>query len=120
MEEMKTEAFRARMREGPNMVVTVMPNGEMGMGRSLGLWFVFLLVVAQFGAYIASRTLPSGTHYLQVFRVVGATTFIGLAGGMWHMSIWYRRSWTLALKDTVDSLVYALLMAGVFGWLWPR
>lgn len=26
--------------EGPVMVMTVMPNGVMGMGRSLRLWFV--------------------------------------------------------------------------------
>jgi len=26
----------------------------------------------------------------------------------------------LAIKETIDGLVYGLLTAGVFGWLWPR
>jgi hypothetical protein len=35
------------------------------------------------------------------------------------MSIWYKRSWTTALKSSIDGLVYALATAGIFGWLWP-
>jgi hypothetical protein len=120
MEEMKTEAFRAKIREGPRMVVTVMPTGDLGMGRALVLWFVYLVVVAIFGAYITSRALPPGAEYMRVFQISGATMFASLALGLWHLTIWYHRSTTLAIKDTVDSLVYALLMAGVFGWLWPR
>lgn len=119
MKEYGTEEFRAKLREGPNMMLTVMPNEAAGMGRPLVLWFIYLLVIAQFGAYIASRTLPAGTDYMQVFRVVGATTFVGLAGGLWQMSIWYRRSWVTTVKATIDALAYALLMAGVFGWMWP-
>lgn len=118
-EEMKSEAYRARLREGPNMLLTVMPNAEMGMGKQLAQWFVFLLVVAVFGAYIASRTLPPGADYLRVFQLVGATTFAAFGLGLWELSIWYRRSWSLTLKGTFDALLYGLLMAGVFGWLWP-
>lgn len=119
MKEYGTEEFRTKLREGPNVILTVMPNEATGMGRQLLLWFIYLLVIAQFGAYIASRTLPAGTDYMQVFRVVGATTFIGLAGGLWQMPIWYRRSWATTIKSTIDALAYALLMAGVFGWMWP-
>jgi hypothetical protein len=51
---------------------------------------------------------------------VGATAFIGHAAALWQMSIWYHRAWTTTIKSTVDGLIYALLTAGVFGWLWPR
>ena len=27
---------------------------------------------------------------------------------------------TTTIKGTVDGLIYALLTAGTFGWLWPR
>ena len=54
-----------------------------------------------------------------MFRFVGATAFIGYALALWEMSIWFYRSWTTTLKSTVDSLVYAFLTAGTFGWLWP-
>jgi hypothetical protein len=34
-------------------------------------------------------------------------------------SIWYHRAWSSTIKSVVDGFVYALLTAGVFGWLWP-
>ena len=37
-----------------------------------------------------------------------------------QFSIWYRRSWVTTLKSMIDGLLYALLTAGTFGWLWPR
>ena len=73
-----------------------------------------------FAENIAGRALPPGTAYPQVFRFVGATAFIGYALALWQMSIWYRRAWTTTIKATVDGLIYALLTAGTFGWLWPR
>jgi hypothetical protein len=45
---------------------------------------------------------------------------MGYAVALWQMSIWYRRAWSTTFKATVDGLVYALLTAGTFGWLWPR
>ena len=102
------------------MVVTVLPAGPMSMGRNLGLWFAYCLVVSVFAAYIASRALPPEAPYLEVFRFAGATAFIGYALALWQMSIWYRRSWLTTIKATVDGFIYALLTAGVFGWLWPR
>ena len=72
-----------------------------------------------FAAYIASRAVQPGTDYLQVFRFVGTTAFMGYALGTLPESIWYRRSWGRTMKTVFDGLVYALLTAGVFGWLWP-
>jgi len=97
-----------------------MPPGVMNMARSLSMWFVYSAVVSLFGAYIAGRALPPGSDYLAVFRFVGATTFIGYSLALWQMSIWYRRAWSLTVKATVDGLIYGLLTAGTFGWLWPR
>ena len=120
MEEMKSDAFAAKRREGPNMILTVIPNGDRGMGRELSLWFVWLLVIAFMVAYVASRTLAPGTEYLQVMRVVATTAFLAMGGALWQMSIWYRRSWRVTITSTVDALIYGLLMGGVFGWLWPQ
>ena len=38
----------------------------------------------------------------------------------WQDSIWFKRSWSTTLKNTFDGLIYALVTAGTFGWLWPR
>jgi len=119
-EQMRSPEFLEKMKRGPVMMVTVMPNGPMGMGKNLAQWFVFSLVVGAFAAYVAGRALPFGAHYLQVFRFVGVTAFIAYTFALWPMSIWYRRGWGLTIKGTVDGLLYGLLTAGTFGWLWPR
>jgi hypothetical protein len=120
MKDMRTPAFKEKMKAGPVAVLTVLPNGEMGMSRNLVQWFVFLIVVSLFSAYIASRTLPVGTPYPHVFQIVGATAFIGYSLALAELSIWYRRAWSLTLKSCFDGLIYGLLTAGTFGWLWPR
>jgi hypothetical protein len=119
-EEMRAPAFIARVNEGPNLLLTMLPNGPWSTAQSLVQWFVYLMLVAIFAGYVTGRALPAGTDYLQVFRFVGTTAFLGLTVALWQMSIWYRRPWSMSVKATVDGLIYALLMGGTFGWLWPR
>jgi hypothetical protein len=118
-EDMKSAAFAEKVKKGPVVLMTVMPGG-MAMGQNLAMWFLYILVISAFAAYIAGRALPPGAVYLQVFRFAGATAFIGYSAALWQMSIWYRRAWLTTIKSTVDGLIYASLTAGVFGWLWPR
>lgn len=119
-EEMRSPQFAEKVNQGPNMILTVLPTGPWSMRRNLVLWFLYAVVVNVFAAYIAGRALPPGSLYLAVFRFVGATAFIGYSVALWQMSIWYRRSWSITIKATIDGLIYALLTAGTFGWLWPR
>ena len=118
--EMRSDAFKEKMKRGPAVLLTVMPPWSGSMVSNLAQWFVYVLVVGVFAGYIASRALAPGAVYLQVFRFVGATAFIGYALALWQMSIWYRRAWSMTIKATIDGLIYGLLTAGVFGWLWPR
>lgn len=117
--DMRSPEYLAKLAQGPVMVVTVLPNRPANMGQNLLLWFVYSAVVSLFAAYVASRAVAPGAPYLQVFRFVGVTAFTGYALALWPMSIWYRRDWRTTLRSTIDGLVYALLTAGVFGWLWP-
>lgn len=119
-EDLKSAAFAEKAAQGPNVIMTVLPKGMMSMTRNLIQWFVYLIAVTIFAAYVAGRALPPGTEYLQVFRFIGTVAFVGYAVALWQMSIWYRRSWNVTIKATIDGLIYALLTAGVFGWLWPR
>ena len=118
--ELRSSEFSETMKKGPVIIMTVLPNGPVSMGRNLVLWFGYSLVVGVFAAYVAGRALPPGTPYLQVFRFAGVTAFLGYALALWQLSIWYRRAWSTTIKATVDGLIYALLTAGTFGWLWPR
>jgi len=120
MEERKSSAFAEKMARGPVMIVTVLPNRLPGMGKYLGQWFVFSVVIGFFVAYLASRALPVGAPYLRVFQLVGASAFMAYAAALWPMSIWYGRAWGTTVRSTIDGLVYALVTAGAFGWLWPR
>jgi hypothetical protein len=90
------------------------------MGGSLVQWFIYSIVVGIFAAYIAGRALVPGAHYLEVFRFAGCTAFVGYAVALPQNSIWYKRSWSVTLKSVFDGLVYALMTAGTFGWLWPN
>lgn len=119
-EEMRSPEFAEKMRKGPVLVLTVMPNGPFAMGKNLVLWFVYAVVVGIFTAYVTGRALPGGSPYPRVFQLAGATAFIAYSAALWQMSIWYRRSWSTTIKATVDGLIYALLTAGTFGWLWPH
>ncbi len=101
-------------------MMTVMPNGPGSMARPLALWFLYSVVVGVFAAYVTGRALAPGTEYLRVFRFVGATAFLAYSAALWQMAIWYRRSLVTTIKSTIDGLLYALLTAGTFGWLWPR
>jgi hypothetical protein len=120
MQDMKSPEFAEKMKKGPVMMLTVFPSGPTSMGRNLGMWFVFCLVISFFAAYIASRALHPGAQYLEVFRFAGATAFIGYSAALWPMSIWYRRAWSITIKSTIDGLIYGMLTAGTFGWLWPK
>jgi hypothetical protein len=118
--EMGSPEFAEKMKNGPVVLFTVMPNGQMSMGRNLVLWFLYLVAIGALSAYVAVHALPVGATYRSVFRFVGITAFIGYAVALWQMSIWYRRSWNITIKATVDGVIYAALTAGTFGWLWPR
>lgn len=120
MAAMKEPAFLEARNKGPVFFMTVMSPGPPSMGASLGLWFLYSVLVGIFAAYITGRALGPGAYYLEVFRFAGATAFTGYALALLQNSIWFKRPWTTTVKSVFDGLVYALLTAGVFGWLWPR
>jgi hypothetical protein len=120
MKEMSDPAYVEKLNRGPVMMLTVLPNGPVSMGKSLALWFVYCVVVSVFAAYIAGRALAPGAHYLAVFRFAGATAFVGYALALWQNTIWYKRPCLTTLKANFDGLIYAVLTAGTFGWLWPK
>jgi hypothetical protein len=119
-QEMKSPEYAQKRARGPVVIMTVMPSGPASMARPLALWLLFCVVVGFFAAYLASATLPPGTAYPKVFQVVGTTAFLGYALALWPTSIWYGRKWSTTVRSTIDGVVYALLTAGIFGWLWPR
>jgi hypothetical protein len=117
---MKDPEFVKRMKQGPVGILTFSQPGSFGMGKSLALWFLYVLGVSVFVAYLASRTLAPGAEYLQVFRVAGTTAILAYSAGVIPGGIWFGRPWKNVWKDVGDGVVYGLLTAGSFGWCWPQ
>ena len=117
--QMRTPEFAEKVRQGPRVVMTVMPGGSMSMSGNLVQWFLFVLIVSIFAAYIAGRALAPGAPPMQAVRFAAATGFVAYGVGQWPMSIWYRRSWFTTFKSTVDGLIYGLITGATLAWCWP-
>jgi hypothetical protein len=115
-----TPEQKEEMQRGPIAFVLVRNPGDFNMGKVLVLWFLYLLVVSFFVAYVACHTLASGAKYLAVFRIVGAAGFLTYGLRTVSDAIWYGKPWKVVIKETIDGLIYSLMMAGAFGWLWPK
>ena len=118
--DMNTPEMQEKFKRGPMGLVTIFPSGAINMGKFLGMWFLYCLIVGVFTAYLAGRTVAPGTLYLEVFRVAGTLAFMGYGLGHFVDSVWKGQTWAVTLKHMFDGLIYALLTAGTFGWLWPR
>jgi hypothetical protein len=118
--ERESPEMKRKLAEGPVGVLNLKPSGSEGMGTNLVQWFVYALVVSFFVAYVASHALPEGSEYLRVFQVVGTVGFLAYAAGQLPAAIWMGKPWVVAWKEVFDGLLYGLVTAGMFGWLWPR
>ena len=68
---------------------------------------------------VARHALDPGEAYLAVFRLTGTVAVLAYAFANIPNSIWRGTSWGTTLKFTFDGIVYGLVTAGAFGWLWP-
>jgi hypothetical protein len=118
--EMKSPAMVEKFNQGPVGIVTVFPSGPPAMPKFLGMWFVYCLIISFFVAYLTAHTVATGANYLVVFRVAGTAGFLAYGLGQMSNGIWKGQPWGMTIKEVIDGLVYALLTAGTFGWLWPR
>lgn len=119
IKEMNSAGFKDKYGQGPSFIMTVFPPGQNFMGWQLLSWFLYCVLVGLFAGYVAGITIGPAADYRLVFRVTGTVAFAGYALALMQQSIWYRRRWRTTLVSMVDGLVYALLTAGAFGWLWP-
>ncbi|MDX1479556.1 MAG: hypothetical protein R3301_17705 [Saprospiraceae bacterium] len=117
-ESMSDKAFQEKVKSGPVFYLTVISN-DMSMGSNLIQWFVYCLVVGIFSAYIGVNAVGADGDYLDVFRFVGCAAFMGYALALVQNSIWSAKNWGATLRSVFDGLIYALVTAGTFGWLWP-
>lgn len=119
-EALKSDEYKAKVEKGPVWFMTVLPPGDpFAMGSQLTQWFAYCILVGIFTAYLTGLALGPGAPYMAVFRFAGCAAFVGYALAHLQRSIWYKQSWATTGKNVFDGLVYGLLTAGAFGWLWP-
>jgi hypothetical protein len=118
--DMKSPEMIEKYKQGTVGTITVFPSGPPVMGKFLGLWFGYCLIIGFFVAYLAWHTLAVGTNHLVVFRVVGTAAFLAYGLGQLSNGIWKGQLWSTTIKEVLDGLIYGLLTAGTFGWLWPK
>lgn len=99
--------------------MVVRPMGVPNMGKALAGWFIVNLVIMLLVAYVGAVSLGGGADYLTVFRVVGTAAILAYCSGHLVYGVWFDHSWSAVGKHVVDGIVYGLLTAGIFGWLWP-
>ena len=117
-EDRKSPEWQEKYKEGPAAMLIVLPHGSLAMGKQLTQWFIYCLAISFLVAYVTSVALSAGAEYLQVFRVAGTVAVLSYAGAAPMKSIWFGHQWSATAKDALDGLIYGLLTAGVFGWLW--
>jgi hypothetical protein len=89
------------------------------MGKSLGIWFLYSLVISLFAAYLATLSLEKGARYMDVFQVTSTVAFLGYAFGNVNDWLWKGGSGKTTFKYLIDGTIYALVTAGVFASMWP-
>jgi hypothetical protein len=120
MKDLGSPEFKERHRLGPSAMLHVLPAGQTGMGQQLASWFLYAAVVALMAGSVTSRGLGVGAPFMSVLKFAGAVAFMGYAVGLWQQSIWYRHSWVVTFKSTIDGAIYGALTGIAFAWLWPR
>jgi len=117
-EKMKSGEFKDRWKNGP-WAFLVIPAGAPSFPLNLAVTFIEFLVVSVVIAYIASVTTPADAEYLSVFRVVGAAGVLAYVLGTIHHEFFQMKTVRHVVFCAFDGVVYALLTAGIFAWLWP-
>lgn len=120
MKDWDSPEMKAKREKGPlGIITTVGPDG-FNMGKSLVLWFGQSLLIALLVAYMAWPALGAGVGFGSAFHATGIAAFLGYSIGHLHNSIWRGESWFTTGKFLLDGLLYALVTAVTFGWLWPK
>lgn len=114
----KDPKVQEALKTGPWAMLYVNSSAP-NMGKLLGAWMVHLLIISVFVAYLLSATLAPGAAFLAVFRVAGAAALLAHAGYAMPMCIWHGQPWKQLPGRLFDGVVYALITAAIFAWLWP-
>ncbi len=116
MKDFGSPEMQAKMKQGP-VGVMIVRNGACSMGAALTQWFIFCVVIS----YVVAWMTFIACHHdaAGVFRFALVSAFVGYGLSSVTDSIWKGLSWVTTAKFLFDGLVYGLVTAATFAWLWP-
>jgi hypothetical protein len=119
--QMSEPAFQEKFAKGPIAIVSVLPNGQVNMGKHLGLWFGLALLTSFTAGYVARVALqPGAGDAMRAFRITGAVAFGAYGLGQISDSIWKAQPWSNTTRHLIDAIVYAVVTGAIFCTLWPK
>ena len=119
MADMKNPEYIAKCDLGPVGFMSILPSGQWNMGKSLGQWFAYSVVISLFTGYVASFALSESPDFGSVMRLTGTVAMLPYAFANVSNSIWKGASWWVTSKFVFDGVLYGLATGAVFGWMWP-
>lgn len=117
--EMQSEAFKERWKTGPWGTINVMGNAP-NFAMNLLKCFISYVVIAAMCGYLAGIGLAPGAEYMDVFRVVGTAAILGFCMGSFAGDFFLGKPNRFIITSFIDGVIFALITAGVFAWLWPE
>lgn len=119
MKEAQESDFMSKVKEGPVATMIVRPNGMWSMGPALLKWFVYSLLVSVFCGYLTGIHVAPGGEAITVFQMTGAIAVLGYVFTHVHEWTWKGLGTNIMVKFAIDGVIYALVTAATFAWLWP-
>ena len=118
--DMNSEAVKAKQIEGPVGFLTIFPSGPVFLPKFLIQWFLYCIMVGVVVAFLAAHAAMPGAAYRHVFAVVGIAAFLAYSVGGLSNGIWKGFPWKMVLLEAFDGIIYGLITAATFAWLWPH
>jgi hypothetical protein len=119
MKEMNNQSMQDKFKQGPIALISVFENGMPPMGKLLAQQLAFFLGGCILIAYVATLAITASADLMVVFRFTMVISFITFGYGLIPNSIWLGQPWSNCLRYLLDALIYAVIIAATFAWLWP-
>jgi hypothetical protein len=114
-DECKSDAFKAKLKAGPNGTLTLY-SSPPSMGVNM-LCTVLFFVIANFViGYLAGQVIPPGADKMKVFQFVGTAGILTYGTANILNGIWFGRK---MIADILDGVVYGLITGAIFAAMWP-
>jgi hypothetical protein len=110
--------FKKKWTEGPAGMLSVWPT-KTAMGPKMLLTFIVYILMGVFIAYIGSLALMPGADQKSVFRLVGAAGILGYCFSFLPNAIWFNHTPRAIVQCVIDGVIYGLITAAVFAFMWP-